>query len=187
MLEEEGLRSKSHGLRKKVFESQSKAIEIPILYKNASWESYEEKFKEAIEWLKKQGVKAGVFGDVCLPEHKSWVERVCNETGIKALEPLWGESYEKLINEFLSYGFEAIIVSIKSKLINEDWLGQSFNENFISYLKSVKVDLLGENGEYHTLVTYGPLFKKRIKILKSRKVQVNNDYTFLDLIKVDLE
>lgn len=185
MLEEKGLRSRSHGLRRKVFDAQSKAIGIPILYRNASWENYEEKFKEAIEWLKKHGVEAGVFGDVCLPEHKDWVEKVCNETNIKALEPLWGEPYEKIINEFLGYGFEAVIISVKSKLIDEDWLGQSFNKNFIDYLKSVKVDLLGENGEYHTLVTYGPLFKKRIKILKSEKIQVG-DYSFLD-VEVDLK
>jgi len=187
MLDEEGLRSRSHGLKREVFDVQAKAVEKPIIYKEASWENYEEKFKEAVNQLKVLGVEAGVFGDVCLPEHKNWVERVCNETGIKALEPLWNKPYEELLNEFFSYGFEAVIISIKSNLINEEWLGKSFNEEFINYLKGIKVDLLGENGEYHTLVTYGPIFKKRIEITKSRKVQVNNEYSILSIIKVSLK
>jgi uncharacterized protein (TIGR00290 family) len=186
MLDEKGLRSKSHGLKKKILEAQAKAVEKPIIYKETSWENYEEKFKEAIKQLKKFGVEAGVFGDLRLLEHKKWVENVCNEVGIKALEPLWNENYKKIIDEFFSYGFEAIIISVKSNLISEEWLGQSFNEKFIEYLKSINVDLLGENGEYHTLVTYGPIFKKRVEIIKSKKNQINN-YNILNIIKVNLK
>jgi len=187
MLDEDGLRSRSHGLKKEVFDAQAKTVEKPIIYKEASWESYEEKFKEAINQLKVLGVEAGVFGDLCLPAHKNWVERVCGELGIKALEPLWGEAYENVLNEFFSCGFEAVIISVKSNLIDEDWLGKRFNEKFIDYLKSIKIDLLGENGEYHTLVTYGPIFKKRIEIVKSKKVQVNDEYSVLNVIKVNLK
>jgi diphthine-ammonia ligase len=168
-----------------VIDAQAEAVGIPIVYEKTSWEDYEEKFKDIVKHLKALGVEGGVFGDIKLQEHREWVERVCSDVGIKALEPLWGEAYEELIKEFLTSGFEATIVSIKASLIKEEWLGQNFGWKFIEFLKSNRIDLLGENGEYHTLVTYGPIFKKRIKIVESEKIQAEERW-ILKVSKIDL-
>jgi diphthamide synthase (EF-2-diphthine--ammonia ligase) len=82
-------------------------------------------------------------------------------------------------------GFEAIIVSAKSDLIDEEWIGRKIDREFLRYLKDNNIDLCGENGEYHTFVTDGPLFKKRIEITKSKTI-TRDGYWFLDTIEYSL-
>ena len=178
MLNENGLASRSHGLRREIIDTQANAIGIPIVYGKATWEAYEQEFKRIIKDLKKLGVEGGVFGDLNLPEHKEWVENVCGEAGLKALEPLWNERYETLLNEFLDNNFEALIVSGEK----EEWIGRQFNREFIEQLRDQNIDLCGEKGEYHTLVTGGPLFKQRIKVLKTNKKREDNR-SILEIIK----
>jgi len=185
MLNEEGSRSRSHNLPKTVLDAQAEALGIPIVYGRASWETYEEEFKKVVKNLKTLEVEGGVFGDINLHEHKEWVEKVCSEVGVKVFEPLWEESYEKLIEEFTGNGFKAIVVSGKIGLIGEDWIGKPFNQKFVEYLKNQGIDLCGEKGEYHTLVTYGPIFKHQLKILKTSR-KVNSDYWFLEILEFRL-
>ena len=47
------------------------------------------------------------------------------------------------------------------------------------------VDMSGENGEYHTLVVSGPIFKKRINIVKSEKVN-RGEHSFLNILECEL-
>jgi len=185
MLEEDGLKSRGHGLRKDILDAQTKAIGIPIIYGKATWEDYEKEFTKIIKDLKSQGIEGGIFGDLNIQEHRDWVEKVCNEVGIKAFEPLWDEKYGTLLNEFIKKGFEAVVVSAKSDIIGVEWAGHSFNWEFIEYLKNQSLDLCGETGEYHTLVTYGPIFKKRMKILESRKIMDENKWV-LDILKFEM-
>ena len=178
MLGEDGLTTRGHGLGKEVIDAQASAIGIPIIYGKASWEAYEDEFKKIIENLKDQGMEGGIFGDLNIQEHRDWVEKVCNQVGIKAFEPLWNEKYETLLTEFMDNGFEAIVVSAKAALIGEEWAGHKFDWEFIEYLRSQGLDLCGETGEYHTLVTYGPIFKQRIKILEGRKMMKDDRWVF---------
>ena len=185
MLGEDGIRSKGHGLRKEIIEAQSKALEIPIVYGNASWEDYETEFKRVMKNLRKMSIEGGVFGDIDLQEHRNWVERVCGEVGLKAFEPLWNQKYETLLNSFIQSGFEAIVVSAKADLINKNWIGHPLNWEFIEYLKRQNIDLCGEDGEYHTLTTNGPIFQRRIEIIKSKKV-MKADRWFLEIVNFNL-
>jgi diphthine-ammonia ligase len=185
MLSEDGLRSRGHGLRKEVIDAQAKAIGIPIIYGKAPWDSYEDEFKRVIKDLRDKGIKGGVFGDIDFQEHRDWVERVCSEVGFKAFEPLWNQQYEMLLTEFIDSGFEAVIVSARAELIEADWIGRLLSWEFIEYLRSRAIDLCGENGEYHTLVTYGPLFQQRLKIIESRKVK-KADRWLLEILKFDI-
>ena len=185
MLNEDGLRSRGHGLRKEVIEAQAKAIQIPIIYGKATWDSYEDEFKRVIRDLKNRGIEGGVFGDLDFQENRDWVEKVCSEVGLQVYEPLWKLKYEIVLTEFINRGFEAIIVSAKSDLIDSNWTGHPLNWDFIDFLRSRKIDLCGENGEYHTLVTNGPIFKHHLKILESREME-KNDRWLLDILKIDI-
>lgn len=185
ILNEEGLRSRGHGLRKEVIDAQAKAIGIPIVYGKASWEGYEEEFKRVIKELKNMGIEGGVFGDIDFQEHRDWVEKVCGEVGLKAIEPLWNQKYETLLTEFIDIGFKAFIISVKAELIDPEWVGQPLNWEFIEFLRSREIDLCGENGEYHTLITYGPIFKQRLKIIESNKVK-KADRWLLEILEFDL-
>jgi uncharacterized protein (TIGR00290 family) len=177
----------SHGIPSELIATQSRAVEIPIIQRVATWDTYEREFKTAIHKLKKTGVNAAIFGDIYLQEHKDWVEKICSELQIEPIEPLWGCKSEHILNSFIEEGFEAIVVKVKADLLSEKWLGRVVNENFMNDLRKLegKVDFCGELGEYHTLVTDGPLFKRRLKILESKK-ELKNGYWFLDISKYEL-
>ena len=174
-----------HGTEARLIQLQSQAIGIPLLQKQTTWEEYEQEFKEAVRSLLPKDIKGMVFGDIYLDEHKEWVERVCDEMGIEAIEPLWNKDTEEVFTGFVDSGFEAVIVSASDKLIDEGWVGQRLDRKFLAYLKTRNVDLCGENGEYHTLVVNGPLFKRRIEIVESKTINRDNRW-LLDTVKYRL-
>lgn len=176
-----------HGIESKLMNLQAQSIEIPLIQKEVSPDmgKYEEEFKEAVSHLKKGGIRGMVFGDVYLIDHKNWVERVCKDLKLKMIEPLWQKSPEKIIEEFIHLGFKAVVVSAKAKLFDKDFIGREVNEQFLEELKKRKICPCGENGEFHTFVIDGPIFKKRIEITKSRPVFKKGfwPHWFLDIQK----
>jgi uncharacterized protein (TIGR00290 family) len=160
---------------------------FPIVQPLSSWETYEAEFKKALSDLKGKGVEIGIFGDIDLEEHREWVERVSRESGMEAVLPLWGEKQrETLIEELIEAGFEAVVVATKKDLLGPEWLGRSIDRDFVRDISKIKgVDISGEGGEYHTLVISGPIFKKRINILKSEKL-TRDQHCFLDISECEL-
>jgi len=184
MISEDGRRSRSHGISVGLLRVQSEAMGIPILQIRSSWEDYEKRFKRAVLELKEKGIEAGIFGDIDLEQHRAWVERVCKEMGIKAILPLWGREREDILKEFINLGFEAIVVATS---FDKNWLGRKIDKKFLQELKTLEeIDLCGENGEYHTFVTDGPIFKKRIKILGTKIVNQGKNL-FLDILSYFIE
>ena len=183
-------RSMSHGLDSKLICAQAEAIKIPVIKKRVTWDTYEREFKNAIRELKQVGVKGAVFGDVDLQEHKDWVDRVCKELDVEAIEPLWGANPEQILTDFINEGFEATVVRAKADLFGKEWLGLKIDGNFARELHKLKnksnFHILGEAGEYHTFVTNGPLFKRRIRILEGDKV-LKNGYWSLDISKWEID
>ena len=171
-----------HGTEAELVRLQTEAIGIALLQKETTKDGYEQEFKEAVRSLSRNGIRGMVFGDIYLEEHKAWVERVCGELEIEAVEPLWGRNSEEVLSDFIDAGFEAVIVSAQSKFIGEEWIGRQVDNDFIEYLKDKNIDVCGENGEYHTLVINGPIFDKRIEIIESRTIN-RDGYWFLDTCK----
>jgi len=174
-----------HGTEAKLIQLQAKAIGTPLLQKETTWNGYEQEFKDAVKSLMPNGVKGIVFGDIYLQEHKDWVERVCGELGIEAIEPLWGQDPERILLEFIDAGFEATVVSAKSELFDDKWIGRKVDRELLSHLKDNNIDLCGENGEYHTFVAGGPMFNKKINITKSQPI-TRDGYWFLDTLEYSL-
>lgn len=163
MVSEDGKHSRTHGVSSKLLRAQAKAIGIPIIQRGAGWKTYEEEFKKGVLELKGKGVDAGIFGDIDLQEHRDWVERVCKDMGIKPVLPLWEADREGLLTEFIKAGFKATVVAVRDKFLGKEWLGREINTEFIKDLKALgNVDLSGENGEYHSFVFDGPIFKKSV-------------------------
>ena len=161
-----------HGIEAKLLKLQAELIGIPLVQKEvmADMQKYEEEFKAVVSELKSRGIKGMVFGDIYLDEHKVWVERVCADLGITSIEPLWNESPSNLIEEFVDLGFRAIVVSAQADKFDKDFVGRQVNRELLAELKSRNICPCGENGEFHTLVVDGPIFKKSIKILESEPV-----------------
>ena len=186
---EDGKRSRSHGLPAEVLQVQSQAVGIPLVQRRTTWDNYEAEFKSMLRTFKQEGVNGGVFGDIDFEEHRQWVERVCQEVDIVPHLPLWGESQNKILRDFIDLGFEAVIIATKADLFGREWLGQMIDLNFIKHLDELRetkdITPCGEAGEYHTLVIDGPLFKKRMEILKTRKV-FRDTHWFLDIVDTEL-
>ena len=167
-ISEDGTRSRAHGISSDLIALQAEAIGIPIIQVKSSWEGYESKFKQKVEELKEKGVKGGVFGDIDLQEHKEWVDRVCSEVKVASLEPLWGNDPREILKEFVNAGFKALVIKVKADWFGKEWLGREINEQFIKDLPE-EIHPSGEHGEYHTFVVDGPLFQRRVEIIKSDK------------------
>lgn len=171
MLSENGTHSRSHHLPTDVLKAQAEAMGISIVQRQATWEDYEGEFKKVLCEFKKEGIQAGVFGDIDVQEHRNWVEGVCKETGLNAILPLWQRTRESLMEEFISAGFKAIIVAVKPECMGKEWLGREIDRQFVEDMKhKEQVDLCGENGEYHTFVYNGPIFKNPVNFTKGRKI-----------------
>jgi len=191
-ISEEYKRCCFHGVSSELMNIQAEAIQIPIVQKSvpAGMEEYENQFKLAVNELKeKRKIQGMVFGDVYLEEHKSWVDRVCNDLGIIPIEPLWNLPAEKVVKEFIDIGFKAIVISAKADLFEEDFLGREINYDLISEIKKKNICCCGENGEFHTFVYDGPIFKKKIIINETEKILKEGfwKHWFLDIKKYKIE
>jgi len=180
MVDETGKHSRSHGLFPEALKSQADAMEIPIRIAAASWGNYEKQFKEQAAFFRSENVFHGVFGDIDLEPHRDWVMRVCRESGVKAHLPLWKGIRRTLVQEFIDTGFKAIIVVVNTKKMPEKFLGRLIDTELVNELESIGVDGCGENGEFHTFVFDGPLFKKKLDIVKGSAI-CKDEYVFLPL------
>ncbi|MCD6221989.1 diphthine--ammonia ligase [bacterium] len=172
MVTQDGKFSHSHGVSSDLLKIQAQAIGISLIQRKTTWKSYEQEFKKAICYFKEKGIQAGVFGDIDLQEHRDWIEKVCKDTGIEAILPLWNKKREDILKEFIQTGFKAIVCSVNSLFLSENYLGRVINERFIEELKTQKnIDLCGERGEYHTFVYDGPIFKNPVRFKIGEKIK----------------
>lgn len=152
-------KARAHGISAEIVKAQAESIGIDIVVEEATWEDYGRRLKGIFHRL---GVERAVFGDIYLEEHRTWIERVCRESGVKPFFPLWGESTEKLAEEFIEAGFEAYVIATKKEF--RDLLGRRFDRKFVDEVKKRGIDPCGEDGEFHTLVVDGPIFEKRLEV-----------------------
>jgi diphthine-ammonia ligase len=165
-----------HMIRADMLDAQANAIEIPLMKRKTTPDMYEEDFKNALRELNADGAKGLVTGDIyeVAMHEEGWLNRVCQEVGLKPIKPLWMRDTKEIFREFIAAGFEATVVRVNTKVLGVEWLGRSLNDAFLADITKLSgVDPCGEGGEYHTFVTDGPLFSKRIEILESRKVTLD--------------
>jgi uncharacterized protein (TIGR00290 family) len=115
----------------------------------------------------------------------SWVERVCADLGIIPIEPLWNNPASKLVREFIASGFKSVIVSAKENMPGKDFIGKIIDEELVRELEQKGICPCGENGEFHSFVIDGPIFKNRIEILESAPIFKDGfwKHWFLDIKK----
>ncbi|SCZ00784.1 Dph6-related ATP pyrophosphatase [Alkaliphilus peptidifermentans] len=180
MFAEGALRSRSHGLPLELYKEQSSSLEIPFIYKAASWQEYEEVFIKTLHTFKDMNINIGVFGDIDLEDHRKWEEKVCNEADIEAYLPLWKEERTALLLEFIDNGFKTMIIAIKEGVLDKKYLGRILDRELIAELDALDIDPCGEEGEFHTVVLDGPIFTYAIEVEIKQEI-FNNGYWFIDI------
>lgn len=162
-----------HGLRRELLEKQIESLDITSstieLPEQPTMEEYETAINECVLNLKSNDFTHSAFGDIFLEDLKDYRVKQLNHLRIKTVFPLWQKDTKELIKKFLSLGFKAIIVCIKSDLLDVSFAGREIDENFLDDLPD-NVDACGENGEFHTFCYDGPIFSKPIDFVLGEKV-----------------
>jgi diphthine-ammonia ligase len=182
ILSEDGVTSRSHALPKPLIEEQARSLGLQPVFRSASWQQYEVEFISALHEFKKSGIEVGVFGDIDVDSHREWVRRVCGVAGILPVHPLWKRDRCELLVEFIGLGFKAQIVVINEQKVDKNFLGKTIQARTITEMEETGSDPSGESGEYHTVVTDGPIFSSKVEI-KTVGQEHHEGYWFL---KVDL-
>jgi len=176
-----------HGLRTELLERQAKSLNIPLqkifISKNAGNNEYETKFNEVLIRFKEAGIKHVVFGDLYLEDIKKYRESLLEKIGMQCLFPIWMRDTEKLALEFIDYGFKAVTVCVDSNVLSEEFTGRKFDHQFLNDLPE-GIDPCGENGEFHTFVHDGPIFKKPIDHRLGEIVLRDERFYYCDILPV---
>jgi uncharacterized protein (TIGR00290 family) len=179
MLDETGLRARSHGVPRALIEAQAKALglrcELPI----ASWQTYEQVFVETLRALRADGIDEIVFGDIDLEAHRAWEEKVCAEAGLRAFLPLWQRPRAEVARDVLRLGYRARVVCVNAKWLGEAFAGRVYDDAFVADLPA-GVDACGENGEFHTFVFDGPMFAGEVAHTVARITRHDAKHSFGD-------
>jgi diphthine-ammonia ligase len=170
MFTEEGERSRSHGLARSVLEAQARALGVPLLTRSASWSDYEPAMVELLRSAGELGARSAVFGDIDIERHRAWEEDVSRRAGLTAHLPLWQSDRMGLLEEWWQAGFEAVIVVAREGVVDRRYLGRVLDRQTASELAATGVDACGEDGEFHTVVTGGPLFAQPLAIERGEHV-----------------
>ena len=179
---ETGDRSRSHGLSSDVLKAQAVALEIPLLLQSTSWKKYQMNFIDKLHQIKRLdgSITTGIFGDIDIQSNGQWEKNVCAKARLKALLPLWKMNRKIILKEFLSVGFKAFIVSVKQGKLSPDFLAREIDHSLIKNFERLGIDPCGEHGEYHSVVTDGPLFNHPIRLKKQGTPVLYSSYWFQD-------
>ncbi len=153
----------------------SQALDIPLISVETDGVKEEElkDLKRAFENLKSLGVEAIYTGALYSVYQKSRIEKLGSEIGLKIISPYWHVDELKYMREIVALGFKIVISGVAAWGLDESWLGRIIDDEAIDELvklnEKYKINIAFEGGEAETLAIDGPIFKKKIKILKDKK------------------
>lgn len=173
-----------HGVRSQLLAAQASALDLPLTEARippaASNEIYEASFSAALAPHRARGVHNVAFGDLFLADIRAYRERLLAPLGVTAIFPLWLRDTRALAHEFIALGFEAILVCVDPSRIDASFAGRPFDEDLLRDLPP-DADPCGENGEFHTFVTDGPVFASPVPCSKGEVVH-RDGFVFCDLV-----
>jgi uncharacterized protein (TIGR00290 family) len=181
---EEYARVSMHGVREEILDLQAARtglacvkVKIPPRCTNAV---YEDAIGKALAEARRAGVTHVVFGDLFLEDVRRYRERLLDGSGIEPVFPLWGRDTRKLAREMIAAGLEAALVCLDPKALPRRFAGRRFDACLLEELPA-GVDPCGENGEFHTCVTAGPMFDGALG-LRAGEIVEREGFVFADLL-----
>jgi len=173
-----------HGVRRELLEAQAKSIGLPLTTVLIPPEcvnaTYQQRMKDACIAFKKRGIEHMAFGDLFLEDIRAYRNEQLKQVDMTAVYPVWGLDTAKLAEDFIARGFKAILCCIDPKQIPSDFCGRDYDRAMLAGLPK-KADPCGENGEFHTFVYEGPIFKTPIACAKG-EVVLRDNFWFCDIL-----
>lgn len=162
MCDEDGA-SKSHALAPAVVDTQVRALGGTPVGVRVPPGDYAARFDAALRALVETGHTHMIFGDIDLQAHRDWLAPACARAGLVALFPLWGEPRAALARELVRRGVRARVVCVDTRWLDASFCGADYDDAFLGRLPH-GVCPVGEDGEFHTLVTGGPGFAAPLRV-----------------------
>jgi uncharacterized protein (TIGR00290 family) len=181
---EEYDRISMHGVRRELLERQAESLGLPLhpvlIPPQCINAIYEDRMKQALAEHFKRGVRRVAFGDIFLEDLRAYREKNLALIGMQALFPIWKRDTRELAREFVRLGFRAITVCVDPRTLDASFAGRELDASFFADLPP-EVDLCGENGEFHTFVYDGPVFRRPVAVRVGEKV-MRDGFCFSDLL-----
>lgn len=173
-----------HGVRCALLEQQAECLGLPLhqvyISKGATNDEYETNTGEVLSAYRDRGIKSVAFGDLFLEEVRAYRERLLARHRLNGLYPLWGRDTSKLIRDFIDRGFKTILVCVDPAKLDSSFVGRVIDREFLGELPS-GVDPCGENGEFHTFVFDGPMFRTPVRFSRG-EIVCRDSFWFCDLV-----
>src|SRR5437867_2644514 len=175
-----------HGVRRELLHAQAAALGLPlaevVIPQRASNEEYELAMASALALLGHNTPSANTvaFGDLFLRDVRDYRERQFAILGRPLLFPLWGRDTTALAAEFIARGFKAVLVCVDTHVLPAEFAGRPYDASLLRDLPA-SVDPCGENGEFHTFVTDGPLFATPVRCETGQVVLREERFAYCEL------
>ena len=174
-----------HGVRSSLLKQQTESLgfrsEVVLITKDVSNDEYELSMGKTLSVYRRKGVLSVVFGDIFLQDLRKYREEKLSIVNMNCVFPIWNMNTKQLARKFIAAGFKAVTTCVDTKVLGKEFVGREINEEFLSELPK-SVDPCGENGEYHSFVYDGPIFRKPLSISLGEKVLRDDRFYFCDLI-----
>jgi uncharacterized protein (TIGR00290 family) len=173
-----------HSTRRAILEAQARVVGLPLHVIQLPWpcsnEVYERAMRAAIESARKSGVTHIAFGDLFLEDIRAYRSKQLEGSGLEPLFPIWHELTEPLARRMIDAGVEAFLTCVDPKRLSRSFAGRKFDHTLLNDLPD-GVDRCGENGEFHTCVLAGPMFREPLPAAVGEVVERDGFY-FADLV-----
>lgn len=161
-----------HGVPVELLERQAQALRLPVVKAIVSPDMpYEAALEKAISPFRAQGVTHIAYGDLFLADIRAYREKLHARIGLECLFPVWMRDTAAFAQDFLAAGYKAIVTCVDARKLAIDFAGRAFDAAFLRDLPA-SVDPCGENGEFHTFVHAGPLFREPVAFTASAPERV---------------
>jgi len=175
-----------HGVRESVLEMQAAAAGLPLVKvpipSTCRNKEYEQAMSEAMARARAEGVWQVVFGDLFLEDIRAYRENQLTACGMTPVFPLWRKETRRLAEEMIAGGLSAHLTCVDPRKLDRSFAGRQFNADLLKALPP-GVDPCGENGEFHTLATAGPMFGEPIAVAQGETVE-REGFVFTDFCPV---
>lgn len=173
-----------HGVRRELLAAQAATLGYPLevvyIPQKSSNEIYEQRMLRSLERYKAQGLTRNVFGDIFLEDVRAYREENLSQVGMRGVFPLWGQPTSVLAKRFIEVGFKAVLTCVDTEALDGAFAGREYDRALLEDLPEA-VDPCGENGEFHTFVYAGPIFKRDLQIRRGQRVMREGRFSYCDL------